>query len=68
MRSPACGLFKAIVHASAWPSRAWLRFAAAESITDIDTPAGSMLADLDLGLNASGIHLMFAELQDPSAT
>jgi len=36
---------------------------AAEPITDIDTTAGSMLADLDLELNASGIHLAFAELQ-----
>ena len=36
---------------------------AAEPITDIDTTAGAMLADLDLELNASGIHLAFAELQ-----
>ena len=36
---------------------------AAEPITDIDTTAGSMLADLDQELNASGIHLAFAELQ-----
>ena len=36
---------------------------AAEPITDIDTTAGSMLADLDLELNAAGIHLAFAELQ-----
>ena len=35
----------------------------AEPITDIDTTAGSMLADLDAELNASGIHLAFAELQ-----
>ena len=38
---------------------------AAEPITDIDTTAGSMLVDLDAELNASGIHLAFAEL--PSA-
>jgi high affinity sulfate transporter 1 len=36
---------------------------AAEPITDIDTTAGAMLADLDLELNASGIHLAFAEFQ-----
>ena len=36
---------------------------AAEPITDIDTTAGAMLADLDLELNAAGIHLAFAELQ-----
>jgi len=36
---------------------------AAEPITDIDTTAGSMLADLDEELNAGGIHLAFAELQ-----
>jgi anti-anti-sigma regulatory factor len=36
---------------------------AAQPITDIDTTAGSMLADLDLELNAAGIHLAFAELQ-----
>ena len=35
----------------------------AEPITDIDTTAGAMLADLDLELNAGGIHLAFAELQ-----
>ena len=35
---------------------------AAEPITDIDTTAGAMLADLDLELNAVGIHLAFAEL------
>jgi MFS superfamily sulfate permease-like transporter len=36
---------------------------AAEPIADIDTTAGTMLADLDLELNAAGIHLAFAELQ-----
>jgi len=36
---------------------------AAEPITDIDTTAGSMLADLDLELNSAGTHLAFAELQ-----
>jgi len=37
----------------------------AEPVTDIDTTAAEMLADLDLELNASGIHLVFAELKDP---
>jgi high affinity sulfate transporter 1 len=36
---------------------------AAEPITDVDTTAGAMLADLDLELNAAGTHLAFAELQ-----
>ena len=36
---------------------------AAEPITDIDTTAGTMLRELDLELNAAGIHLGFAELQ-----
>jgi MFS superfamily sulfate permease-like transporter len=44
------------------PSPAWV-LVVAEPITDIDTTAGSMLADLDAELNASGIHLAFAELQ-----
>ena len=44
------------------PPPAWV-LVAAEPITDIDTTAGSVLADLDLELNASGIHLAFAELQ-----
>ncbi|HEX6868824.1 MAG TPA: sulfate permease [Candidatus Limnocylindrales bacterium] len=52
---------KAIKNAD--PKPAWI-LVAAEPITDIDTTAGSMLADLDLELNASGIHLAFAELQD----
>ena len=37
----------------------------AEPVTDIDTTAADMLADLDIELNASGIHLVFAELKDP---
>jgi MFS superfamily sulfate permease-like transporter len=36
----------------------------AEPVTDVDTTAGDMLVDLDLELNASGIHLVFAELKD----
>src|SRR5437868_6487948 len=38
---------------------------AAEPITDIDTTAADMLADLDEELNAKGISLVFAELKDP---
>jgi high affinity sulfate transporter 1 len=41
---------------------AWV-LVVAEPITDIDTTAGTMLADLDAELNAAGIHLAFAELQ-----
>ena len=35
----------------------------AEPINDVDTTAGDMLVDLDLELNAAGIHLIFAELR-----
>jgi high affinity sulfate transporter 1 len=52
---------RALVRDSAPPPR-WV-IVAAEPITDIDTTAGSMLVDLDLELNAAGIHLAFAELQ-----
>jgi MFS superfamily sulfate permease-like transporter len=38
---------------------------AAEPITDIDTTAADMLADLDEELNARGTFLVFAELKDP---
>jgi high affinity sulfate transporter 1 len=38
---------------------------AAEPITDLDTTAADTLRDLDLELNAQGIHLAFAELQPP---
>ena len=44
------------------PPPQWV-LVAAEPITDIDTTAGAMLVDLDLELNAAGIHLAFAELQ-----
>jgi MFS superfamily sulfate permease-like transporter len=44
------------------PAPRWV-LVAAEPITDIDTTAGAMLVDLDLELNAAGIHLAFAELQ-----
>ncbi len=51
------GLVKASTPAPLWV------LIAAEPITDIDTTAGAMLADLDLELNSAGIHLAFAELQ-----
>ena len=44
------------------PPAAWV-LVVAEPITDIDTTAGRMLADLDAELNAGGTHLAFAELQ-----
>jgi MFS superfamily sulfate permease-like transporter len=49
-----------LVKAADTPPR-WV-LVAAEPITDIDTTAGAMLLDLDLELNAQGIHLAFAEL------
>ena len=53
-------LIRELVKAAA-PPPSWV-LVAAEPITDIDTTAGAMLADLDLELNAAGIHLAFAEL------
>ena len=44
------------------PAPKWI-IVTAESINDIDTTAGDMLVDLDLELNAAGIHLVFAELK-----
>jgi high affinity sulfate transporter 1 len=38
---------------------------AAEPITDVDTTAAEMLADLDDGLESRGVRLVFAELNDP---
>jgi MFS superfamily sulfate permease-like transporter len=46
------------------PSPKWV-LVTAEPVTDVDTTAAEMLADLDLELNAAGIHLVFAELKDP---
>jgi len=46
------------------PTPKWV-LVAAEPITDIDTTAADMLVDLDLELNAAGIHLILAELKDP---
>lgn len=45
------------------PTPYWVVIAA-EPITDVDTTAADMLVELDNELNADGIHLVFAELQD----
>jgi MFS superfamily sulfate permease-like transporter len=50
--------------AEARPTPVWIVIAG-EPITDIDTTAADILADLDEELNASGISLVFAELKDP---
>ena len=50
--------------ADAHPRPQWI-MVAAEPITDLDTTAADMLADLDLRLNAHGTSLIFAELKDP---
>jgi MFS superfamily sulfate permease-like transporter len=46
------------------PRPRWIVIAA-EPITDVDTTAADMLADLDEELNAKGTSLVFAELKDP---
>ncbi len=48
--------------ATAAPRPQWIVIAA-EPITDIDTTAADMLADLDEELNAAGTSLIFAELK-----
>ena len=50
--------------AAADPRPRWILIAA-EPITDVDTTAADMLADLDEELNAAGTSLVFAELKDP---
>jgi high affinity sulfate transporter 1 len=50
--------------AGADPQPRWIVIAA-EPITDVDTTAADMLADLDAELNARGTALVFAELKDP---
>src|SRR4051794_18474828 len=50
--------------AAAEPRPRWIVLAA-EPITDVDTTAADMLADLDKELNANGISLVFAEIKDP---
>ncbi len=50
--------------AQADPPPRWIVIAA-EPVTDVDTTASDVLADLDEALNAQGISLVFAELKDP---
>jgi MFS superfamily sulfate permease-like transporter len=50
--------------AAAEPRPQWILIAA-EPITDVDTTAADMLAELDEELNAAGTSLVFAELKDP---
>ena len=50
--------------AGAEPRPRWILIAA-EPITDVDTTAADMLADLDEELNADGISIVFAELKNP---
>jgi high affinity sulfate transporter 1 len=50
--------------AAAEPRPRWIVIAA-EPITDVDTTAADMLAELDRDLNAHGVSLVFAELKDP---
>jgi high affinity sulfate transporter 1 len=50
--------------AAARPSQIWVLITA-EPITDVDSTAADMLVDLDLELNAKGIHLILAEIKDP---
>ncbi|MGO9751231.1 MAG: SulP family inorganic anion transporter [Solirubrobacteraceae bacterium] len=49
------------------PRPGWIVIAA-EPISDVDTTAADMLADLDQELNAAGTFLVFAELMDPVRT
>ncbi len=49
------------------PRPQWILIAA-EPMTDVDTTAADMLADLDKELNAKGTSLVFAELKDPVRT
>ncbi len=46
------------------PRPRWIVIAA-EPITDVDTTAADMLAQLDQELNAAGTSLVFAELKEP---
>ena len=59
------GLFRKklqVLIAQTEPNPVWIVIAA-EPINEIDITAGDMLVDLDLELNAAGIHLIFAELK-----
>ncbi len=53
--------------AAAEPPPHWILIAA-EPITDVDTTAADMLAELDEELNAKGTSLVFAELKNPVRT
>jgi high affinity sulfate transporter 1 len=58
-------VFRSVIReqiAQADPKPQWVVIAAAP-ITDLDTTAADTLRDLDLELNAQGIHLAFAALQ-----
>jgi MFS superfamily sulfate permease-like transporter len=46
------------------PDLRWV-LVASEPMTDVDTTAADMLADLDEWLNARGVSLVFAEVKDP---
>ena len=46
------------------PGLRWV-LVAAEPVTDVDTTAADMLADLDEWLNARDVSLVFAEVKDP---
>jgi high affinity sulfate transporter 1 len=50
--------------AAAEPRPLWILIAA-EPMTDVDTTAADILADLNEELNAKGTSLVFAELKDP---
>jgi high affinity sulfate transporter 1 len=61
------GLFRDLVRgrvAETRPKPDWV-LVSAEPITDVDSTAADVLADLDEELNADGVHLAFAELKDP---
>jgi high affinity sulfate transporter 1 len=61
------GIFRTLVReqvARSDPSPVWVVLAA-EPITGLDSTAADMLEELDLELNARGVHLVFAELKDP---
>ena len=79
-RLPGCVLFRfdaQLIFANARTFREQIRrlarseplphwiIVAAEPITDADTTAADMLREIDEELNASDIHLVFAEMKDP---
>lgn len=59
-------IFRKVVReqvAATAPAPLWVLIAA-EPVTDVDSTAADMLVDLDEELNATGIHLIIAELKD----